>query len=224
MTISCTQTLCVTALRLSRNPAALALRYLFVLLWCGSLMSVKRLTETERDKLAKPEQWALARKTYNALTLALSQLTGYGRHTIYPRIDEKHELALLNTTTTAMRLGASVYQVAAVFVMAWKKNERRCIDVPPLAWFTSTNVSTHFKKEAKKFRFAYGVKVSRAAAVSLIFQMEARKAGLFRVHALPYQKSQKDLDTYAQDCGKARVLCDAKEQTIRPTRIGYLFR
>lgn len=182
------------------------------------------LTEAQRNKLATVEQWMLARKTYNALTAALAQLTGYGRHTIYPRLDEKHELALLNTTTAAMRLGASVYQVAAVFVIAWKKNERRRIDVPPVAWFTSTNVAVHFRKEAKKIRFAYGLKASRAAALSLVFQMDTRKAGLFRMHGLPYQKTQQDLDTYARDCGKARVLCNAKEHTIRTTRIGYLFR
>lgn len=184
----------------------------------------KPLTEKQKEALATTEQWMLARRTYNALTHAVSLLTGYPRGQVYGKLDDLHELALLNTASAAMRLGVSVHQMAAVLVEKWKVNPRRQIDVPPIAWFTSVKVGATFRKAAIEQEYPFDVQQSRDAAISIVLQMEARKAGLFRGHSEPHAKTKKDLDNYRADCGTARSLCDVKEKQIRKIRIGYICR
>lgn len=185
---------------------------------------MKALTERQRTKIALPAHWKLARKVYHAMTLALSQLTAVERHKIFPRIDELHELALLNTASAGMRCGASIYQICAVFVAAWKRNERRQIDIPPLSWFCSASVAKHLRSEAKRQKYTFGLPESRESALSLARAVVAQKNGLITLPSIPYQRTKRELDKYTADRVTARGLCDAINTRARKKRIGFLLR
>lgn len=185
---------------------------------------MKPLSERKRAVLANPAHWKLARRVYNTVTLCLSQITGVERHKIYARIDEPHELAMLNTASAAMRCGASIFQVCVVFVEAWKRNERRQIDIPPLTWFCSTSTAKHLRSEVKRQKYSIGTNESRESALSLARATVATQHGLITLPSLPYRRTQKTLDKYTADRVTARVLCDAINKRARKKRIGFLYR
>lgn len=183
-----------------------------------------QLSDKQKAAVASVAQWKLARRTYNAVTLSVHQLTGIERHKIYSGISDAHELAMLNTASAAMYCGASVYQVCAIFVAAWRRNDRRIIDVPPLSWFCSVTTTKHLEQEAKRQKFSIGREQSREAALSLVKSTVVVERGLFTLPSVPYRRTQRELDKYMADRVTAKGLCNAIDKRARKKRIGFLCR